>query len=498
MRRAAAKREHWPDAAVAPAPNRRALATIGLMMAAAMQAADGVIVNVALPRLTHDLGGDIAQGAWVLTGYLCATAVMAPLTGWLRARLGAQRLFAAAIGVFVAASLLCAVAPSWTALIAFRILQGAGGGIIQPLSQAILLDIHPRERHGRMLALWGAALMLGPVLGPLAGGVITDLVSWRAIFAINLPLGILTLCCMFGLRGRDATLHRRSLDPVAVAALMVAIAALELFLTRSVGRDWLSGPELPAEAAIAIAAAALLLLRAARGSGVALIRAEVFRDLNFATAAFCNFMLSALLFVSIVFLPLLGQEALGFTASEAGATIVPRAVLMMVILLGIGRVIEAVSFRILLAAGWLIMATGLAILASLRPGPDAALWIVVGSMIQAGGAAMLYTPLSTLAFRTLPADLRTDASGLYSLLRQLGYGCGIALMMAVLHLRLRGHLVGAAAPGLAPSQAAGVDLAALRAYTDCFRMMALAALAITPAIFLFRLGPLADPPARTR
>src|SRR4051812_32675365 len=148
------------------------------MIATAIQVADALIANVALPRLQNDLGGGIEFGAWVITSYLCATAVMAPLTGWLRRRYGAARLFPAAVGVFITGSLLCALAPSAPMMIIFRILQGAGAGIIAPLAQAILLDIHPPERHGRVMAMWGAALMVGPILGPLLGGIVTDIASW--------------------------------------------------------------------------------------------------------------------------------------------------------------------------------------------------------------------------------------------------------------------------------------------------------------------------------
>jgi DHA2 family multidrug resistance protein len=184
----------------APSPSGRRLATCGLMIATAMQAADALIANVALPQLQSDLGGGIELGAWVMTSYLCATAVFAPLTGWLRRRYGPRQLFHGAIGVFIAASLLCAAAPSGAAIILFRILQGAGGGIILPLAQAILLDLYPKERHGRMLAIWGAALMVGPILGPPIGGIITDLASWRWVFAINLPIGLLAIWATSRLR----------------------------------------------------------------------------------------------------------------------------------------------------------------------------------------------------------------------------------------------------------------------------------------------------------
>src|SRR5688572_16615986 len=155
----------------------RLLATIAVMVATAMQAADATIANVALPQLQEDLGGGIVLGAWVMMSYLCANALVAPLTGWLRRRFGARRLFMGGVGVFVAASLLCALAPSRAAIILGRIVQGAGGGVIHPLAQAILLDLYPRQQHGRMLGMWGSVIMVGPIFGPALGGIITDLAS---------------------------------------------------------------------------------------------------------------------------------------------------------------------------------------------------------------------------------------------------------------------------------------------------------------------------------
>ena len=459
----------------------RTLATAGLMIATALQAADATIVNVALPQLYRDLGGGVELGAWVLTSYLCATAVVAPLTGWLRRRFGADRLFVGAVGGFVAASLLCGIAPTAAAIILFRVVQGAAGGLIQPLTQAMVLDLYPAERHGRMLAIWGAGIMAGPIFAPLIGGIITDLVSWRWIFAINLPLGILSVWLV---RRRNAETERRDdapLDIVGVLLLTIGIGALQLCLERGVGQSWLHSPEILAEAAIAAAAAALLGWRTSH-NGFSVFRPDVFRDINFAAAAFYNFMLSALLFVAVVFVPLMAEGPLGYPATAAGSLIVPRAVLMTVVILSVGSVVGKIDYRILLAAGWVLMAAGLAVLSTVPP-EHSALPIIVGSTIQAIGAGMLYTPHSALAFITLTADRRTDAAGLYSLLRQLGYASGVALMTAVLRLTISVNLIGAKVGPQAHM------LAELSAYRQCFRIMAVACLAVLPGVFLFRPPP---------
>ena len=479
---------------IAPEPSAatlaaRRFATIAVMVATAMQAADTTIVNVGLPQLQRDLGGGITLGAWVMTSYLCATAVVAPLTGWLRRRFGTQRLFGVSIAVFVAASLLCSVAPSAGAMILFRILQGIGGGVIHPLGQAILLDVYPKERHGRMLAILGATVMLGPVSGPALGGIITDLASWRWVFAINLPLGILAI---WGVRrialAETKTVPDQAIDFIGILLLIVGIGTLQLWLERTVRVDWLRSPELFSEAAIVVIAFSLMAVRARR-LGLRILRLEVLRDVNFALAASYNFIMSALLFTTIVFLPAVAEGPLGYDATMAGLTIVPRGILMIAAMLVVGQMVGKVDYRILLASGWILMAAGLGLL-SLIPPVNGAAWIIAGSTLQAIGGGLLFTPLITIGLSTLPPELRTDATGLYSLLRQVGSASGLALMTGLLQVRIQAHL-----PAL-PAGAAGqpvplpqhlVEQATLSAYAECFRVMVLAALAVTPAVMLFRI-----------
>jgi len=471
-----------------PARSDRLIATCGLMVATAIQAADALIVNVALPQLQQDLGGGIGLGTWVITGYLCATAVMAPLTGWLRRRYGARRLYPGAVGGFVIASLLCAFAPSFGAIILFRILQGAAGGVIHPLAQAILLDIYPAARHARMLSILGAGVMIGPILGPPLGGLITDLASWRWVFAINLPLGVFSILCVSRLRSSIETARDLNIDVLGIPLLMAGVAAFQLFLQRGVEHSWFHSPEIIGEAVITVAAFGLLAARA-QGTGFSAFRPDVYKDINFVMAAFYNFMLSAILFVTVVFLPLLGQGPLGFSAALAGSMIVPRAILMTLVMLLVGRSIETIGYRLPLVSGWLVMAAGLIVLSGIRPEQGLA-WIIAGSAIEAIGAGMLYTPLSTLAFSTLDPGIRTDATGLYSLLRQLGYASGVALMSGVLQSKISKHLADLSsglAAGTAPA-AQLADAAALQGYADCFTMMAIVAAVIIPGILLFRIG----------
>jgi DHA2 family multidrug resistance protein len=423
-----------------------------------------------------------------MTSYLCANALAAPLTGWLRRRCGTRRLFVGAVGVFVAASMSCSLAPTSAVMILSRIVQGAGGGVIHPLAQAILLDLYPRQQHGRMLGIWAAVTMVGPIFGPALGGIITDLASWRWVFAINLPLGAWAIWGMRRALPKSELGADLSIDMLGIALLATAVATSQLSLARGVGQYWLHSPELLVETAIASVAFALIAVRIGRGR-FAVFRPELFRDVNFATAAFYNFMTSAVLFVMIVFVPALGQGPLGYGATQAGFTLVPRGILMMLTMVLVGQFSTKIDLRILLTIGMALMAAGLAMLSAVKP-LSAAPWIVVGSTLQAVGGGMLFTGLSTLGFATLAPDLRIDAAGVYSLVRQLGCASGVALMTAVLRAQVDANLSDLGANPSNPGAAVSGQLigsATLEAYSTCFRAMAVAVLIVAPGIWLFRL-----------
>lgn len=470
---------------ILPRSSRRK-AAIALMIATAMQAFDATIANVALPQLEQSLGGGIDLGSWVMTSYLCASAVTAMLTGWLRRRFGPRQLFTSAIGLFVFASVLCAIAPSSTALIQFRLLQGTAAGIIQPLAQAILLDIYPKEDHGRMLALWGATIMAGPILGPVLGGVITDLASWRWIFALNVPLG---LTAILGLGRVPATIDpevRPPMDSIGMVLLVVGVGSLQLALQRSIGHTWPPPTEVIAEAIVAILSFAIIAIRGFR-SQFTLFKFQVFSNLNFVTSVVYNFMVGALLFTTIVFLPALSEGPLGYDATRAGLVLSPRGIATMATMLAVGYLIDRIDHRALLGAGLVITAGGLALISRV-PLHGGEIWLASGNALQGVGVGLLFTPLSTLAFSTLAAELRTDAAGVYNLLRQLGCATGVAVMTAVLQSRIQSNIFkifgATAADGRLPPRA--LEVATFAAYTESFRTMAVATAILLPGILLFR------------
>src|SRR6266478_5163445 len=460
------------EATILPSSGRRQ-AAVALMIATAMQAFDSTIANVALPQLQQSLGGGIDLGSWVMTSYLCASAVMATLTGWFRRRFGARQAFAGAIALFVVASLLCSIAPSPAALIQFRVAQGAAAGIIQPLAQAILLDIYPKRQHGRMLAIWGATIMAGPIMGPLLGGVITDLASWRWIFVLNLPLGAIAMAGLGQMPATGELSRETRIDGLGVLLLVIGVGSLQLSLERSIGQTWPPSREIMVEAAIAVLALSAIAVRSIRAR-FSLFRFEVFRNINFATSVFYNFMVGALVFTTIVFLPSLSEGPLGYDATRAGLTISPRGIGTIATMLAVGYLIDRIDHRALLATGLTITAAALELMSRVPP-DGGELWLATASALQGIGVGLLFTPLSTLAFASLVSELRTDAAGVYSLLRQLGCATGVALMTAVLQARIQDNVAvfpnGGAGAGRSSSYL--LDAAAFGAYTSCFRTMAI-------------------------
>jgi len=358
-------------------------------------------------------------------------------------------------------------------------------GIIQPLAQAILLDIYPKQKHGRVLAVWGATIMAGPILGPLLGGIITDFASWRWIFAVNVPLGFMAVLGLWRVPIPVADANRPRIDGIGIALLVLAVGSLQLALQRSIGHGWPLPSEILAEAAVAVLALAAIAMRSIR-SQFSLFDLRVFGNRNFATSAFFNYLVGALLFTSIVFLPALSEGPLGYNATQAGLALSPRGIGTMATMLLVSCLIDRVDSRALLVAGFVITAGALAMV-SQAPVDGSEIWLAAANTIQGVGIGLLFTPLSTLAFSSLAAELRTDAAGIYNLLRQLGCATGVAIMTAVVQAGIRANLTTFSDRGEAVSLPDQIrDMAVFSAYTGCFRTMAVVTVMVVPGILLFR------------
>ena len=289
------------------------------------------------------------------------------------------------------------VAPSQAALILFRLVQGGAAGIIQPLAQAILLDIYPKRSHGRILAIWGATVMAGPILGPVLGGVITDLASWRWIFVLNLPLGMIAMAGLGEVPASSEPRRRSPVDNIGILLWVPGVGALQLSIERSIGDTWPPSPEVTFETAITALAFSTIAIRCVR-SRFSLFRFKVFRDVNYSTSVFYNFMVGALIFTTIVFLPALSEGALGYDATLAGLAISPGGIGTMATMFAVGYLIDKVDHRALLVSGTVITAGAFELISRMPP-QDGGMWLAGASILIGVGVGLLSRHSAPLPIR---------------------------------------------------------------------------------------------------
>ena len=405
------------------------LITCVVMLATFLQVLDSTIANVALPHMQASLGAAADTVTWVLTSYIVASAIATPLTGWLAGVIGRKRLFVIAIGGFVGASMLCGAAQSLEQMVGFRLLQGACGAFLVPLGQSFLLDAYPKEKHGQALALWGVGVMVGPVMGPVLGGWLTDSFDWRWVFYVNVPFGLLAL---FGALAvlPDGGDKRRRFDLFGFAVLSIGVAALQLMLDRGQQLDWFSSWEVRIEGGVALAALWMFGVHVATGRDTILDRALV-RDRNVVTGFGFITLVGALMVSTSALMPPMLENLYNYPVVTAGLVMAPRGLGTMAGMLLMGRVISRFDPRQLMAVGLLLTAWSLWIMSGFSPqmsvGP-----IIWSGLIQGLGLGFLFVPLNTASFATLPPHLRTDAASFYSLLRNVGASIGVSLVVAVL------------------------------------------------------------------
>lgn len=412
----------------APArPLNRALITASVMAASMMQSIDTTIANIALPHMQGSLSGTQDQMVWVLTSYIVATAVMTPLAAWLAVRLGRKRVFLASVVLFTIASTLCGLAESLTQIVLFRTLQGIGGAGLLPLSQAILLDINPKERHGRAMAIWGMGVVLGPIVGPVLGGWLTDDYSWRWVFLVNIPFGILALVGLIA--SLPETKPRKSdFDMFGFVALSVGIGALQLMLDRGELKDWFSSTEIRVEALVAALGLYLFITHMLTAEHPFISRA-LFKDRNFVVGNVFMFMLGVMLFATLALMPSLMQGLMGYPVLTAGLVSAPRGIGTWVAMAVVGRLAGFFDTRWLIAIGFGLGAIALWQMANISPQADS--WpLIVSGVIQGFGMGLAYVSLTIIAFVTLSGALRNEGAAFFNLMRNVGSSVGISTIQA--------------------------------------------------------------------
>ena len=491
--------------AVGAAPANVALLTVCVMLATIMQALDTTIANVALPYMQGSLSATTDQINWVLTSYIVAAAIATPVTGFLEQRLGRKRLFQIAVVGFTVASVLCGIAMSLPEMVLFRVLQGLFGASLVPLSQAVLLDSYPKEKHGSAMAMWGAGIMVGPILGPVIGGWLTEAYNWRWVFYINVPIGILTF---FGLSCLSETPVRKGgFDWFGFAMLSLAIGSFQMMLDRGEQLDWFSSTEVVIEAVLAALAFYLFLVQTFTVKNP-FIDPAIFKDRNLSVGLCFIFVVGIILLASLALITPYLQNLMGYPVITAGLVLAPRGIGTMLAMMVVGRIINRVDPRALLVLGLLITAEVLWEMTRFTPSVSEATLIRTGVM-QGAGLGFMFVPLSTITFATLPSHLRTQGTALYSLMRNIGSSIGISLVIFLLtrntqlvHAELAGQVtpfndaLGQAGPSHFWNLATTVGKAALNAevtrqasiiaYANDFKLMMLVALVALPLVLLLK------------
>ena len=495
------------DETRAPVANRGAI-TASIMLATFMQGVDTTIANVALPHMQGSLSASYDQIAWVVTSYIVAAAIMTPLTGWLAGRFGIKYVFLISVAGFTLASALCGAATSLAQLVIFRLLQGVCGAALVPLSQAVLLQINPPHRHAHAMSVWGMGVILGPIIGPALGGWLTDDYSWRWVFYINLPVGVLASIGILIFIHETRHAQREAFDFFGFATLSVAIGALQMLLDRGELKDWFGSTEIWIEATIAGLCLYLFIVHTATATDRSFLNRDLLKDTNCVVGTLLMFLIGMPLYGTMTLLPTMLQDLMNYPVVTTGLVTAPRGVGTMVAMFLVARLIGRVDIR-------LIILTGLAVtVVALWQMSGFSLYMGMGPIISSGllqgfGLGFVFTPLSTMTFSTLPRRILTQGTAIFSLMRNIGGSVGISIVVALLaentqvvHSRLIEHLRPdnplARAPylvapyslttpsGVAALNAEATRQAAMVAYIDDFMMMMILVIAALPLLLLLR------------
>jgi DHA2 family multidrug resistance protein len=419
------------------------LIAVVVAVAAFMEVLDTSIANVALPYMAGNLGASNDQSTWVLTSYLVSNAVVLPISGWFASVLGRRWFFMTCLAIFTVSSMLCGIAPSLGALIVFRILQGAGGGGLQPMAQAILADTFPPEQRGLAFALYGVTVIVAPTIGPTLGGWITDNYSWRWIFFINVPVGILALFLVSRLiedppwakRVRGALAR---IDYVGVSLLVLAVGALQVMLDKGQEDDWF-GSSFILTLAVLAAVGFVSLVLWEWFCKRPVIEMRLFKNLNFLEANGMMFVLGIMLFSSLVMMPLFLQSLLGYTAETAGMVLSGGGLLLLFLMPIVGVLSSKVQARYLVAFGWLALSLGL-FLSTQRL--DLQISFRNASLLrlaQVFGLGFLFVPINLSSYIGMPLEKSNSVAGLTNFMRNIGSSVGTSMVTTLIARRSQVH-----------------------------------------------------------
>jgi DHA2 family multidrug resistance protein len=494
---------------------------VAVTLATFMEVLDTSIANVALPHIAGGLSAGQDESTWVLTSYLVSNAIVLPLSGWLSSIIGRKNFYMGCVALFTLSSFMCGLAPNLATLIICRILQGAGGGGLQPSEQAILADTFPPAKRGMAFAVYGIAVVTAPAIGPTLGGWITDNFTWRWIFFINVPVGILSILLTSRLIQdppyfRRRKLHETSIDYVGLGFVALGLGTLQVILDKGQRDDWFESHFIQYLSLICVTSLIFVVLWEWRHKDP-IVDLHLFRERTFAVSNLLMFMLGFALLGSTLLLPLFMQTLLGYTAQQAGLALMPGGFTIMLLLPLVGILLSRYTPRWLLLFGLSMLSLSLFHMTRFDLDIDFRT-AALARMLQAIGMAFLFVPINTAAYALLPREKNNAASGLMNLARNIGGSVGISVVTTMLDRRtqfhqnqLTSHLSasnpalqsrikalglllqshGGGPPASSPApwafiQAALTRQATMLAYVDCFWFLGVAILLMVPMVFLMR------------
>jgi DHA2 family multidrug resistance protein len=495
---------------------------VTVTLATFMEVLDTSIANVALPHISGNLSAGADESTWVLTSYLVSNAIVLPLSGWLSSLIGRKKFYMSCVALFTVSSFLCGLAPSLGVLVLFRIMQGVGGGGLQPSEQAILNDTFPLEKRGMAFAVYGLAVVVAPTIGPWLGGWITDNFSWRWIFYINVPVGIISLLLTSVLVSDPPYMKRASvkrgfrIDYIGIGLISLGLGSMQIILDKGEREDWLSSNFIVCFFVlmiIGIVAGVIWELREKEP----VVDLRMLKNRNFALSTIAMFFLGFVLYASTVLIPQFLQELLGYTAKLAGMALSPGGAVIMCMMPVVGFLVSKVDTRILITFGCIVSSAALFVMAGWNLGLDYR-HAVLARMLQSFGLAFLFIPINVSAFAYVPREQTNMGTGIINLARNIGASVGIATVTTLLQRRtqvhqsqLAEHVNGfsaayrnmlngtqtrlvSAGSGLsqASAQAHGMIYntvqrqAAMLAFIDNFKMLGVVFLAVIPVLLLLK------------
>jgi len=492
------------------------IVALSVVLPTLLEVIDTSVVNVSLGHIRGSLSAGLDESTWAITAYLVSNAIIIPLTGWLSRFFGRKRYLIFSVSLFTFSSFMCGSSRSLSNLVFFRVLQGIGGGALQPLSQAILLEAFPPAEYGMAMALFGVGILVGPIVGPVLGGWITDNWSWNWIFYINIPLGIISLI-MIMLFIKDPSYLKKigeKIDYWGIALVVVGLGCLQVVLDKGQRLDWFSSASIVRLAVVSAVCLVLFIIVELKTSEP-VVNLREFKDISFSGANIIQFTVFFVLFGSIILLPIFLQQLMGYNAFLAGLALAPGGIASMLAMPIAGRLVSRINPKIVLACGLLTTAYSVFTMArfNLYVDFDTVVW---SRIIMGLGMGMVFVPLTTMAFTTIKKEEMGNATSIFSLLRNLGGSFGVAFVTTLLARRAQFHqfrfsehlnpfdpryqisaykamnILGPKAQGAANSAANGVIYqqlireSSLFSFIDVFYISTVIMLCILPLVFLLK------------